>query len=370
MTVTRTGPREFRNLHDLKTSAAFTFPDLAAQSACERGRRRALGTPAMARSGARRAFLLLLLALALGTAVWRPRPRQPPSRVPPCTEVAREAAPAAPAPPALAEAEREKVPPPPVAEYRFDFKTPESYARFRELFGAAFPSRMAMTHEQGRVVFRRDATDPSRPEGSFHIQADGLRLGRHWELRARVDLRIGVDEVEAGTRGHPYRRADFHMRFLAPGEKPRPDCESHMRFYLGVLTSYRGFFCCALRNHHQYNNSEGAGWGPLQGVDNPGPFGDAFLRRGKVREPASADGRYDVRLVFDHGEMVATLNDTLAFHTSVPPAAAQIIAESPPAFYFGCSKETTEVFLDELHLRIMPPGTEPAPKDARAQPEF
>jgi hypothetical protein len=264
----------------------------------------------------------------------------------------------------------EQAPVKPAIEHHFDFRSADDYARFCTLFDKTLVRRMEMKHENGRIVFRRDASDPNRPDGSLHLHAGSLTLGRHWELKARVDLRIGLDEVAAGTDGKSYRRADFHMRFLKAGEQPQPDCDSHLRFYLGVLTAYNGYFCCALRNHQQYNNARGAGWGLLEGAENPGPFGDHFLDKGKAKPPASPDGKYTVELIMDYDELIAIIDGAPAFNTMIPRAAAEIIAASPPAFFFDCSKETTEVYLEELHLKIIPPEADSPPRNAAKNPEF
>jgi len=258
----------------------------------------------------------------------------------------------------------------PAVEHHFDFRTPESYERFCALFRSRTPFGMEMKHEQGRAVFRRSAGPGSRrDEDSLHIQADTLAWGTHWELNARVDLRMGVDEVQAGTKGPHARRADFHVRFMAPGEKPEGDCDSHARLYLGVLTAYGGFFTCALRGPGQQNNGGGR-FGPFEGTLNPGLFGDNYLRKGRIRQPASADGKYDVRLTMHENELNAALNGVRAFQATLPATAVNLISRSPPAFFFGCSNETQEVYLDELRLRIESAPPEARPKINPDLPEF
>lgn len=315
----------------------------------------------MAQSALKRASLILAVLLLMGLAIAlfltgeQPsvaRPDPIPRRVT-TKPVTEETSPAP-------KTEEKKAAAAPAVEHCFDFKTPESYARFRALFNTRLSFGTHMQYEQGRLVFRRAAEKSERPEDGMHLQADTLALGNNWDMHARVDLRIGVSEVEAGTKAKHSRRADFHMRFMEAGEKPRDDCDSHYRFCLGVLAANGGFLTCALRGHRQLNDGEGRAPGAFAGIANPGIFGEDYLRKGRVRPPASADGKYDVRLSMRGDQMIATLGGQLVFHTTLLPPAVELIAKGPPAFYFGCSNETREIYLDELRLRILPPQPEEA----------
>ncbi|MBI3831058.1 MAG: protein kinase [Planctomycetes bacterium] len=235
----------------------------------------------------------------------------------------------------------------------FDFKTRESFAAFEKLFSNTAKFSMELAYEDGHAVMRPFIPGKDQQSGAMHLQADSIKMGKNWELSYKINLNLGANEVAANATSQC--AAYFHVRFMNPGEKGGWDEAGHARFHCSMISSYEGFFCCALRGNRQMGNGDGP-QGPFKGMANLGIAGDQFLSKGKAKAPASEDGRYTFKLTRKDANMKIEVNKKAILDEKLSDEAAALIDGCPLAFYANVVGMRVGIFLEELRIRGMEKG--------------
>lgn len=251
-----------------------------------------------------------------------------------------------------------------VEGYRFDFKTKENFDRFKAVFSKRIPSLMTLHHETGKAVFKPIPRNkwPKHHAISYHFEAPGVILGRHWHMKIKLNLNIQPKDLSDSAR----REAGFDIRFLIPGEKPNRRSNPHNRVQLRLHKGHGGYFTFAFRGWHQNHNGEKSGAGPYT---KEGPFlklvkahrgfcGGSFLSGKKPKPPAAADGSYRMAVVMKGQKMECRLNGVTMHNGAVPSDAAEHIAKSRLSFF--ASAYDPGITLHEFYFKQDKPEEEKA----------